>query len=82
MGASLKLEVSLSRLCCIVSCQGPVDIKWCGVVTFDQIGVIAVHGADEVADGGAHNVIEPAPEGTGPLNQFNDKVIQLTPTIG
>jgi hypothetical protein len=30
--------------------KSPVDVARMGVVTFDQIGVVAIHGADKVTD--------------------------------
>ena len=49
MRARLFLEIPLFRIVTIIILHSPLDIDGMRVMTFDQIAVIAVHGAHEMS---------------------------------
>ena len=47
MGLCFELQVSLVRLGVVVLLEGSLDVDRVGVVSLDQVAVVAVHGTDE-----------------------------------
>ena len=62
MGAGFKLEIPRFRVVAEVVPQSPLNVYGMCVVALDQIRVVAVHGADEIGEGGNHAVRHAAPE--------------------
>ena len=53
MGTGFELEVALLRIVAEVVPERPLDIDRMGIMPFDQIAVIAIHGANESGQGRA-----------------------------
>ena len=53
MGKRFELQVTLFRLPAEIGGKGAFDVMRVGVVPLDQVGIIAVHGANGVGQGGA-----------------------------
>lgn len=55
VGDRLALQIPPTGIGRIVTAQRPVDVDGVGVVSLDQLRIVAVHRADEVADAGAQD---------------------------
>jgi hypothetical protein len=56
------LEIALVGILAIVVLQRALDIHWVSVVSFDQVGVVAVHGAHQIGKGGQQASQQAAPK--------------------
>ncbi len=76
-----ELEIAPLRLSGEVGVQGALDVHGPGVMALDQVAVIAVHAAHEVAHGGRGARREPARERGRLRGQQEGKVAQAGPGI-
>ena len=51
MGFRLELQIALVRFLAVVVFEGALDIDRVGVMSFDEIAVIAIHRANEIGQG-------------------------------
>ena len=76
MGLRLKLETALFRLGAVVALQRSLDIDGMGVVSLDQVAIVAVHRADQRPKRRAYTWWQAAGEACGSRGQFNGEVGQ------
>lgn len=51
MGFGLELQIALVRFLAVVVFEGALDIDGVGVMSFDEIAVIAIHRTDKIRQG-------------------------------
>jgi hypothetical protein len=61
----LELQVPLVRVRRVVGSQRAIYVPGMSVVTFDEVRVVAIHRANQVANGLPHNGVQPAGKLTG-----------------
>ena len=71
MRFGFELQVALARVVAVIVLQRPLDIDRVRVVTFDEIAVVAIHGAHEVGKRGPHALGQAASESCGSRGQFD-----------
>jgi hypothetical protein len=69
VGAGLLLQIALAGISAVVLVQGSFDVDGVGVMAFDQVAVVAVHGSDKGGQGLDQTGWEAAAEGGGAVNE-------------
>ena len=77
MGGGLQLQVALARIIAVVFLQRAFDIDGMGVMPFDQVAVVAIHGAHEIGQRAAYAVGQAAPEASGACCKIDRQVGEL-----
>ncbi|WP_457663286.1 hypothetical protein [Sinorhizobium medicae] len=82
VGASLKLKVAFLRFAGKITCHGPVDINWEGIMPLYEIRVIAVHRAHEITDGSPHKGVQARGKAAGRRCQLDRQIFQIPTAFG
>ena len=62
VGFGFKLEMAPSRLIAVVVAQSPFDVNRMGIMSLNEVGVVAIHGPDEIGQGGDCSFRQAAPQ--------------------
>src|SRR6516165_3340915 len=82
MGPRFELQVPLLRVPAIVVPERALDINWVGVVPFNQIAIVAIHGTHEIGQSRQDAVGEAASESGRLRCQRNGQISQRSPVTG
>jgi hypothetical protein len=77
VGPCLKLEIALPRVFAVIAPERPLDIDRVGVVTFDQVAVLAIHRPHEIGQRVAETDRQGAAEAGASRRQIDGKVGQF-----
>jgi hypothetical protein len=80
--SALQLEGAAGGLFYIVRAHGPFDVDGVGPVTLDQVGVVAVDGAQQLAQGALGDRVEPSGRSAGLGDQFQGQGAQVSVAAG
>ena len=81
MRPGLQLEVALSRIGTVVVVERAFDVDGMGVVPFDKVAIVTVHGPDEVRQGFADTIRQAVPEPGRTCREFHDQIGQRRPVV-
>ena len=77
MRCGLQLQISFFGIGAVVPFQRALDIDRMGVVSFNEVAVVAIHGAHEIGQCRYHPVRQAAPKPCRCCCEFDHQVIQL-----
>ena len=77
MRLGLELQVSFFRVGAVVIPECPLNIDRMGIVSFDQVAVVAVHRPHQLSQRGQHAARQSVPETGRTPGKFDRKVGQF-----
>ena len=82
MRLGFKLQVSFFRLPGKISRKGFINIYRMGVMTFDKVAVIAVHGTNQIAHGLTHDGMQSPRKSAAFFGQIHSQIFQFPLSLG
>jgi len=76
MRPGLQLKVAFAGVVAEIIVERPLNVDWMGVMSFDEVAVIAIHCPHQIGQCGDNAFRQTTPKAGGACRQFHGQIVQ------